>query len=202
VNGSGGYIDGDYPYKHFAASEFLRAIVPTHCINHIRFLEIIFPLYLPSTWPQTDHPAMQNWWETVGWLRDKINGTAFSLRLVVAETISEHPPEAPIEEGEGDRIYTAYMDLLQPLRQLAEGHNGIARFYANFPYPWEWTLEDFRHLDLGWPPRWRWLDDKKRELKESAERQVMGDRYDSLYANGVEEPKPSLWQHVSYDHHW
>lgn len=38
------------------------------------------------------------------------------------------------------------------------------------------------------------------QTEESVERQVMGDRYSSLYANGEEEPKPSLWQHFAYPH--
>ncbi|KAK4155744.1 hypothetical protein C8A00DRAFT_41672 [Chaetomidium leptoderma] len=195
-----GMLRQDYPYKRLAASQFLQEVIPTHCIAYLRFLELVFPPYLPPTWPQTDHPAMRDWRETVGWLRDKINGPALTLRLVGAG-ISYNTPEhyaETITVAEGDMIYRSYMDLLQPLKQLTEGPGGLARFYADLPYPWQWTEESENH--------WRgengeeWRDDKKRVLKKNAERRVMGDRYDRLYANGKEEPGQSLWQHVFYQH--
>jgi hypothetical protein len=138
---------------------------------------------------------MQDWRETVGWFRDKINGPVLTLRLIGAETIYGHPePEATVAEG--DTIHRAYMDLLQPLKQLAEGQNRLAAFHADLPYPWQWTYESRNRENLC-----EWLRDRKRELKRTAERLVMGDRYESMYADGKEEPEQSLWQHVVYHHH-
>ena len=182
----------DYPYERLAASQFLRDVIPTHCIARLRFLELIFPPYPPSTWPQTDHPAMQDWRETVGWLRDKINGPILTLRLIGAEINDEMPSSytpSTITVAEGNTIHKAYMDLLLPLKQLAEGPNGLARFYTDLSYPWEWTEES---RNRGWD----WLQDKKRELKKRAERHVMGDRYGSLYIDGKKEPEKSRWQQV------
>ncbi|KAK4235912.1 hypothetical protein C8A03DRAFT_17384, partial [Achaetomium macrosporum] len=194
-------LRNDYPYKRLAASHFLREIIPTHCIPHLRFLELVFPQYLPPTWPRTDHPAMQDWLETVAWLRDKINGPALTLRLVVSGP-GVWTPDSPyadtITVAEGDRIYRAYLDLSQPLRLLTEGPNGLAGFYVDFPYPWQWTAQskDRRRDEDGWD----WLQAKKTPLKRSVERRVMGGRYDSLYANNKQEPEKTLWQHVIYAH--
>ncbi|KAK3295062.1 uncharacterized protein B0H64DRAFT_402507 [Chaetomium fimeti] len=190
----------NYPLKRLAASQFLREVVPAHCLAHLRFLELVFPPYLPSTWPGTDHPAMRDWWETVGWLRDKINGPALTLRLVV----TEHKYDAPggdnpiITAAEGAIVHRAYMDLLQPLKQLAEGTDGLSRFYADLRYPWERTAESLEARPEDDEPNW--FREEKKALKKTAERYVMGDRYDSVYANDKEEPKHSLWQHVTYRH--
>jgi hypothetical protein len=183
----------DYPYERLAASQFLRDVIPTYCIARLRFLELVFPPYIPSTWPHTDHPAMRDWRETVVWLRDKINGPILTLRLIGVEIVHDEMVScyipSTITVAEGNTIYKAYMDLLQPLKQLAEGPNSLARFYADLSYPWKWTEES---RNRGWD----WLRDKKRELKKRVERHVMGDRYGSLYKDGKKEPEKSRWQQV------
>ena len=80
---------------------------------------------------------MRDWRETVSWLRNKINGPVLTLRLA-GTGISHYTPDSytnTITVAEGDTIYRAYMDLLQPLNQLTEGPNGLARFYTDLPYP-------------------------------------------------------------------
>ena len=196
--------DGDdagleYPFQRLAASQFLREVIPAHCIAYLRFLELAFPPYSPSTWPQTDHPAIRDWRKTVSWVQDKINGPALTLRLVAAD-ISTDPAMDPdtITVAEGDTIHRGYMELLKPLEQLTKGPNGLARFYVDLRYPWEWT-EELRDR----PPqdRYELVKVRKRELERRAERRVMGDRYDSQYANERKEPRVSLWQHCFYHHH-
>ncbi|KAK4033584.1 hypothetical protein C8A01DRAFT_39953 [Parachaetomium inaequale] len=125
------------------------------------------------------------------------------MRLAVAEVGDDDTPEAytdTITVAEGDTIDTAYVDLLQPLKQLtAEPNAGLARFYADLPYPWQWTDESMmgRRGENGQA----WLQHRKRAVKRSAERRVLGDdRYEKQYANGKEEPEQSLWQHVFYHH--
>lgn len=65
---------------------------------------------------------------------------------------------------------------------------GLARFYAHFPYPWEGGLESIPEFHSPWRD--------KKALKERLERYVMGARYESLYADGKEEPVPSDWDRV------
>jgi hypothetical protein len=124
-----------------------------------------------------DHLAMQDWRETVGWLQDKINGPALTLRLVGADS-SSNGPDSPytdtITVAEGDTIHRGYMELLQPLKQLTEGPNGLARFYADLRYPWQWTDESSNR-----PDSYEWVKARKRSLERMAERRVMGDRSDS-----------------------
>ena len=188
-----------YPYERFAASHFLRDVMPTDCIAHLRFLELVFPPYYPPTWPETDHPAMQDWRKTVSWLRDKINGPALTLRLVVAPLSHVVPINylrVTITVEEGEITHEAYMNLVRPLRQLAEGPNALAKFYASLPYPWEQT-EASKIRGRG--DNWYWLHKEVRELRERTERLVMGDRYDSLYAVNKEAPEVSLWEDIYYN---
>ncbi|KAK4043850.1 hypothetical protein C8A01DRAFT_43227 [Parachaetomium inaequale] len=191
-NSEGPIPSHDYPSERLAASQFLREVVPTHCLAHLRFLELVFPPYPPLAWPQVGHPAIQDWRATVEWLQDKSNAPGLTLRLVGA-TVSDWTPDSysdTITASEGDTIMRAYMALLRPLRQLAD--NGLARFYANLVYPWQWA-EGSRNSDA------RCVEDKGREIKEHAERYVMGARYESRYANNREEPEPSLWEELHYN---
>ncbi|KAK4154074.1 hypothetical protein C8A00DRAFT_43123 [Chaetomidium leptoderma] len=151
-----------YPHERLAASEFLREVVPTRSLAYLRFLD----------WPGTQHPAMQDWRTTVDWLRAKLNPPALTLRLIVAHTTDDTPDVyySTITTEEGGKIMRAYIDLLQPLRQLVKD-DGLG----------------------GWVYR------EKIALKERAERHVMGARYESLYANEREEPKRSEWDELFYD---
>jgi hypothetical protein len=146
---------------------------------------------------------MQDWRETVGWLRGKIKG--LTLRVAGAEIYYGASPAytSTITVAEGDMIHRAYMDLLQPLKQLTESDRsnagGLVRFYANLLYPWQWTDEVKVH-HVGEKGR-AWLRDRVRDLKKELERRVLGDDgYEKQYANGREEPEQSLWQHVFYHH--
>ncbi|EAQ87180.1 predicted protein [Chaetomium globosum CBS 148.51] len=183
----------DYPNERLAVSQFLREVIPTHCLAYLRFLEVVFPPYPPSGWPQAGHPAMDDWWATVDWLQDKVNLPALTLRLVGAGA-NEVTPDAytaTITVSEGDTIMKAHMALLRPLTHLA--HNGLARFYANFIYPWLWTEESqVRNYKSDW------TEIENRKIKESAERYVMGDRYEGLYASNKKEPERSSWEYSYY----
>ncbi|EAQ84599.1 predicted protein [Chaetomium globosum CBS 148.51] len=191
----------EYPYERLAASQFLRQVIPGHCIAQLRFLELVFPPYRPYTWPETDHPVMRDWRETVAWLRDMINGPALTLRLIAIRYTSDSDFEGPITVAEGDKVHRAYMDLLEPLKALAEGANGISKFYASLRHPWELTFEN-ENRRTGMEDFFEdsWLQAEERALKQRAERHVMGDRYESLYANGRKEPPQSLWHHVLKRH--
>ncbi len=183
----------DYPADRFAASQFLREVVPTHCLPHLRFLELVFPPYLAQTWPRRDHPVMQDWRTTIDWLLDKINAPALTLRLCGAEVSYMSPPvyHKVIPMADGFRIAEAHSDLARPLKAL--GEIGLARFFFHFPCPWEFTMAPDRR-DQNMPR----IEAKKREFKAAYERRVMGERFDTLYENGREEPKLSLW-HWAYD---
>ena len=179
----------DYPGTRFAASQFLREVVPSHCLAHLRFLELVFPPYLAQTWPRGgDHPVLQDWQATVDWLVDKVNAPALTLRLAGVEVHYGSPDEyhKVISKSDGVDIAKAHMDLMRPLKAL--GGIGLARFFAHFPYPWDLTLERHRRHEMR--PR---MEAKQKQFKASFERMVLGDRYENQYANGREEPEPSFW---------
>ena len=85
--------------------------------------------------------------------------------------------------SDADTIEGAKMELVQSLKPLAD--DGLARFYAHLPYPGELGPEVFIETS-------DWMKAKLREIKDRAERLVMGDRYEELYATG-EEPEKSFW---------
>ncbi|KAH6840585.1 hypothetical protein B0I37DRAFT_437911 [Chaetomium sp. MPI-CAGE-AT-0009] len=176
-----------YPYERFVASDFLCNVVPACALTHLRFLDLVFPPYRVRSWPEKEHPVMQDWWATVDWLRGKINPPALTLRLVVSD-LGDAPSTyyRTITNQEGDALFEAHLNLLQPLASL--GKDGLARFYARFPYPWECTEENDARRNRD-PKFWKWLRGQEEALKERAERYVMGERYESLYANGREEPE-------------
>jgi hypothetical protein len=187
-----------YPFEKFAASEFLRDVVPASALAHLRFLELVFPPYPSATWPGPDHPAARDWLATVGWLRDRLTLPALTLRVMVMDESNGTPDRAgEATPEEAAALLSAYADLVRPLQKLAAEPAGLARFYAHFRYPRERSWADVPNE----PPRpgpWYdpWLE--KKYLKERLERYVMGARYESLYEDGREEPAPSDWDHMSF----
>jgi hypothetical protein len=137
---------------------------------------------------------MQDWWSTVDWLRDKLNPAGLTIRLGVAEAYKA--PDSyyrTITTEEGATVMTAYMDLMRPLRGLADA--GLARFFAHFSYPWKFTeVSQVRHLREGDAFELRERD----ALKKRAEQHVMGRRYEDLYANGRREPEANDWAQKYY----
>jgi hypothetical protein len=136
---------------------------------------------------------MQDWWATIEWLQDKIQGSGLTIRLAGADVGPCVPGvyDGTITTSEADTIMKSFQELLRSLKPLVD--NGLARLYVDFPTPWRL---------VGKPQnrnvRWDWVAAQKRALKERAERFVMGDRYGELYANGSEEPRPSLWTWTHY----
>jgi hypothetical protein len=137
---------------------------------------------------------MQDWCATVDWLRDKINGPGLTIWLLMANEDGRAPrPERKNMTGpQGDAILKAYMDIVSPLKRLATGDGGLARFHARLAYPWACTEDTYtRMLEPG---GYKWYEASLQELNDRAERYVMGERYTSLYCNGAQVPAPSLWQ--------
>ena len=167
-----------------------------------------------ATWPGPEHPAARDWLSTVAWLRDRLNLPGLTLRVVAMDVSNGAPDrfgEATAEEIAA--LLKVYADLVRPLRGLAEPP-GLARFYAHFRYPQERFLDailnDLIYIDDDdddddeiTEPRRRgpWYDPwlHKEDLKERLERYVMGARYESLYADGREEPGPSHWDDMYFD---
>jgi len=206
---------GPYPYAELAASIFLRgggdivSTVPASCLGHLRFLELVFPAYHWNTWPQADHPAMRDWRETAAWLRDRMNLSALTMRLITTRVVEEvpEPHQTLMTDAQGKVMLGSYEAIMEPLKQWAEmapagrgadGSGGrLARFYVELACPWYWTTDtdEWWEQDLS-----EYHDEKRRdrERKEAAERAVMGARYENMYADGRMEPGQSVWRGVWY----
>ncbi|KAL2130234.1 hypothetical protein VTI74DRAFT_6711 [Chaetomium olivicolor] len=124
-----------------------------------------------------------------------LHGRDREIAADISGNMLDSPYTNTITVAEGNTIHRGYMELLQPLEQLTKGPNGLAKFYADLRYPWQWTDESKNR-----PHRREWVEAKKRALRRRVERRVMGDRYDSQCANESKEPEKSLWQHVFYHH--
>ena len=183
----------DYPYERLAASQFLRDVIPAHCLACLRFLELVFPPYLPPSWPQTHTPAMKDWRTTVDWLQDKVNAPGLTLRLVVAQPGREIAFDMYRRRSthfEGHLVWKSYYRLVCPLTLLAD--KGLAGFYAKVVFSESWTKDFREYPTLNWDD---WMKLGTRDTKRRLERLVMGSRYESMYANNKAEPLASHWEY-------
>ncbi|KAK4140469.1 uncharacterized protein C8A04DRAFT_39847 [Dichotomopilus funicola] len=179
----------DYPYRRLAASQFLRDVVPVHCLIYLRFVELVFPPYLASTWPQDQHPAIQDWRATIDWLRDRINGAALTIRLVTVKrgVFSPDVYHKVISRSDADHIHDAQMTLVRSLKPLAT--SGVSRVYIRLSFPWDMTPNLFgrnnHYLQIM-----QWA--KKRNAE--AEQSVLRVKFQELYSKS-KEPTESYWWH-------
>lgn len=175
---------GDYPFSRFAASIFLQKVVPSHCLGHLRFLEMVFPPYWPESWPQESDDAVEDWTATLDWARGQLNTSLLTIRVVMTDVnVCETLPRLYFLEGEGEAIIAGYMCIISNLARLGPLH----KFYAQLVSPWRWIKYRVGNKAA--------VVHKERELKEQAERLLMGSRYESLHS-GTAEPPASMWQRV------
>ncbi len=187
-----------YPADRFAASQFLREVVPAGCLSYLRFIEIAFPPYNHACWPHDDdHPALQDWVATIDWAKDKLNTRGLTLRLTMAGSLllsPQHPDERRnVTQAQGDQVLASYDRILKPLARLGSGEDGFARFYADFAWPWEWVRPVYDgHRELvEYEDVRMWFKSKEDVLNERAGRLILGDdRYERLRLDGPPEEMP------------
>ncbi|KAL2179597.1 uncharacterized protein P884DRAFT_219495 [Thermothelomyces heterothallicus CBS 202.75] len=188
-----------YPAQRFAASQFLREVVPADCLGYLRFLELVFPPYNHMCWPDDGHPALQDWIATVDWAKHKIRASGLTLRLTMAGSLS-HVPTGPdgrdeLSGAQGKQVLAGYNRILKSLACLG-GEDGFARFYADFAWPWKWTKWAYAKRGvLGFRAGREWTKSKEDALNEPAERFILRDRYERLSARGKDiEERPWMIQ--------
>jgi hypothetical protein len=186
-----------YPFERLAISEFLHEVVPIHCLAYLRFLELVFPPYVPRGWPHDEHPAILDWSATVDWLRGQVNAPALTLRLVMADFWAEPMTGREVmTRALVDDIMRGYACIVNPLRPLVrgDGGDGLAGFYLQLAYPARWTQEVLQRaqLDDGLLARLR------RDLIAGAERYLRGPGANTLdHLSRAEPGKSSLAALVS-----
>ncbi|KAH6650313.1 hypothetical protein F5144DRAFT_588819 [Chaetomium tenue] len=192
------WTPGDYPYPVFAVSQFLRHVVPPHCLKYIRFLELVFSPFNHLSRPRDGHPALLDWPETLEWAKQELNLPALTLRLVMAFNDQDHPKGSrEMTRAQGKEVLALYNLILLPVRRLDPAGGGLARFYAELVWPLRWTRWAFeKRYEEGGED---WLASKGQELKRRAEQSIMGERYERVQAV-TQEPQESLWTWSSLSH--
>lgn len=135
------WAPGDYPQDTFAVSEFLRTVVPRHCLGYIRFLEVAFAPFTHLCRPRDGHPALQDWPKMFDWAKNQRNLPALTLRLVFAGNRDFRPEgSGEMTRDQGKKVLAAYNSILDPARRLdPTSESGLARFYADLAWPLTWT---------------------------------------------------------------
>ncbi|KAH6853241.1 hypothetical protein B0I37DRAFT_387838 [Chaetomium sp. MPI-CAGE-AT-0009] len=181
----------DYPHTRYAASEFLRDAIPPHCLTHLRFLEFLFPPYVPNDWPIERTALQHEWRETVEWASTRLNLPALAVRMVMSYPLV-HPNVARREltEEEGTRILKGYWRVASPLRELAK-HHGMGAFWVQPAYPFRGEQQSIYYVV------WKrygeeWMEEKERALKEQYEH-IPG-RDGGAASGGKVEPLKGVWQ--------
>ncbi len=194
---------GTYPFPTFAASAFLRAVVPPLCLPLLRSLELVWAPFCRADWPQLEHAALQEWAETVDWMREHLNLPGLTLRLALPASAGwGHDEEhRDLTGAEGEAVLAGYWRILEPVTRLDacwDDGAGLARFYAEMAWPWRWcswVMEKWMRDEV---PR-DWVDSKDRQLKARAERFIMGARYERVCA-GPGLPTESVWSYSCQRH--
>jgi len=184
--------NASYSFNRLAISEFLQEVVPIHCLPDLRFLELVFPPYVPHGWPHREHPAILNWVTTVDWVRGQVSAPALTLRLVMADFGAEPiiGRKVMTEALAGD-IIKGYMCIMNPLRAWVRGDGGgLAGFHLQLAHPARWTLEVLRRaqVDDGFLARLH------RNLIVRGERYLRGPGSSTLDHLSQAEPSKSSWQ--------
>lgn len=133
--------------------------MPTNCLSQPPFLELVFPPYSHEGWPYEGHPALKDWVETIAWASNELNAPGLTIRLTLNDVSDyENPKDRQyMTRQQGRKVLAGYTRILGPLAYL--GSVSLARFYADFAWPWFWTSYR-RELVVS----------KKAELKQRAER--------------------------------
>ncbi|KAK3901360.1 hypothetical protein C8A05DRAFT_44989 [Staphylotrichum tortipilum] len=170
---------GAYPHKRFAASHFLRTVMPQHCLPHLRFLELVFNPSVPGEWSGEGEAVMCDWMQTAAWMSRRLAIPALTIRVVMAkgELFSQPVPQGQLTQGQTEEVVARYRRIVEPLPLLGAGRegdgDGLGRFYVEMPWPWHpppGLLGRTPWEPVPWEP----------ELKEELERLSMGERYESV----------------------
>ncbi|KAK4121290.1 hypothetical protein N657DRAFT_648116 [Parathielavia appendiculata] len=147
-----------YPFERLAVSKFLRDIVPVHCLAYLRFLELLFPPYVPHDWPHREHPAILDWAATVDWARGQVNAPALTIRLVMADFGAGAPiiGRRAMTKVLADDTLRGYAYIMQPLKPLVRGMAAAAwrasTCTRHIPRDGSWTFAGVLNWTTGTSP--------------------------------------------------
>ncbi|KAK3299848.1 uncharacterized protein B0H64DRAFT_379283 [Chaetomium fimeti] len=175
----------DYVHTRFAASEFLRAVVPTHCLAHLRFLELLFPPYVPNDWPLERRSLQREWRATVAWASHHLNLPALAVRVVMSYPLVHPDVRRELSEEEGTRILRGYWRAASPWKELAR-ERGLGGLWVQTAYPFRGEMKSVYCVGLKWEEEW--MEEKERALKAQYE------HIPGREGSGRVEPLRGVWQ--------
>ena len=183
-----------YPYDRLFASEFLRDIIPVHCLGDLRFLELVFPPYEPYGWPGSERATVLDWRDMVDWIRGKVNAPALTLRVVMADLHGGSGVRKYLTKDQGVQVIKeGYSTILQFLIPLAR-EDGLSGIYVQAAYPWRWTQATTSMLKLHADYGHGWVAGAEEHMKKGAEEFVRG-KDSSLDLREIKaEPAKNIWQ--------
>ncbi|KAK3903377.1 hypothetical protein C8A05DRAFT_14646 [Staphylotrichum tortipilum] len=177
-----------YPFDRLAASQFLRDVVPAHCLAHLRFVELVFPPYVPDGRPGDEHAALKDWRATISWARHKVTAPALTVRVVMADFFCKPHGRVVMDNEQGRNILGGYHLIAHPLKDLGSEDAPLAGCYVQPAYPWKHTAQIKQRIrELGRS----WLAEMEKLLKKDMEREIQAPRPRS---GGGPEPEKSVWQ--------
>jgi hypothetical protein len=191
---------GEYESNRLAASRFLRDIVPAGCHGHLRFVELVFPPWAPGSWPQDEqHPTLQDWSDTIDWVKDKINAPALTMRMVATFRADGGHAGYPAEitEDEAEEIMETYLRILRPLARLG-GTGGLAAFSAKLSWPWRRLASALNVRDEERETLEEILRASERSLRSRAECLVLAGPRTDVFVPEDSRPRPTrgAWEYV------
>jgi hypothetical protein len=187
---------GEYESNRLAGSQFLREVVPAGCHGHLRFVELVFPPWEPGSWPQDErHPTLQDWSDTIDWVKDKINAPALTMRMT-AKFHDDDPLPSKVTEDEAEEIMGTYFRILKPLTRLG-GAGGLAAFSADLSWPWRRHDSAFRGSYEDQKRVGKTMRASERSLNNRAERLVLaGPGAGVVVSDTRPEHKRGAWEYI------
>ncbi|KAK3898796.1 hypothetical protein C8A05DRAFT_46979 [Staphylotrichum tortipilum] len=151
-----------YPYDRLFASEFLRDIIPAHCLADLRFVELVFPPYEPDGWPNSERAPILDWSDTIDWIQGKVNAPALTISVVMVD-FHDGPDDVrrDLTKEQGTQIMQGYASVLYFLRSLARD-DGLGGIHIQLAVPWRWAVGNIQWQSI-------WLANEEQRLRKDVE---------------------------------
>ena len=177
--------------------------MPVQWLVGLRFLELVFPPYVPHGWPNSKRATIFDWIDTVDWVRDKIDAPVFTLSLVMADFHGDDVPNlcGDLTEDQEGQIAKGYSSILHCSRPLAKDRS-LANIHIQPAHPRRWTPGAVQSMQR----QRNWLAETEQDIKKNAETFVFGGKPQE--SRNKAEPRKSTWQcwyevEFTYSHiHW
>ncbi|KAF2219237.1 hypothetical protein BDZ85DRAFT_168111, partial [Elsinoe ampelina] len=176
--------------KRHPASRFLRDFMPKAALVHLRYVEIVFPVFtsLPFPFFAEWYPVHEDWLKLIRFMNKELRVNKLTLSLCAADATpdtEESHRRTHITPTEVVLIEETYLRIVEPLAEL----KGLHRFFAHVAEPMRWSIH--HHADSV-----EELDEMHQHAtgrQVKFERMVMGEDYSACKAGKCLE-RVSQWR--------